>query len=133
MEIWKKPKNPQLLLANSQMQLNTYFTSLALTVTFSVFAKADTMATFNAVFASVDTIVAFSNNDCDGAMGATVQCDGSCHQFAGRHSLKVIFRKNIKLQKGFSFNDAHLLTTRSTVEVAPIVSHTLRTTAAVSL
>ena len=58
------------------MHLNGFFTSLALAMTFAVFAKAD-------------TIVAFSGSSCDGGAGNTVQCDGSCHQFGGRHSLRV--------------------------------------------
>lgn len=30
--------------------------------------------------------IAWSGNACDGAQGAMVPCDGSCHSFAGRHS-----------------------------------------------
>ncbi|KAF9035173.1 hypothetical protein BJ165DRAFT_1355826 [Panaeolus papilionaceus] len=44
---------------------------------------------FAAVSTRADTIVAFSGSSCDGSAGATVQCDGSCHQFAGRHSVRV--------------------------------------------
>ncbi|PPQ96767.1 hypothetical protein CVT26_006256 [Gymnopilus dilepis] len=39
--------------------------------------------------AEADTIVAFSGSSCDGDVGSTVQCDGSCHQFSGRHSLRI--------------------------------------------
>ncbi|KAF5328736.1 hypothetical protein D9619_011492 [Psilocybe cf. subviscida] len=42
-----------------------------------------------AVISKADTIVAFSGNSCDGDVGNTVQCDGSCHQFGGRHSVRV--------------------------------------------
>lgn len=38
---------------------------------------------------AADTIVAFSGNFCDGDEGLTVPCDGSCHQFDGRHSVFV--------------------------------------------
>lgn len=34
-------------------------------------------------------ITAFSGNTCDGAAGLNVPCDGSCHQFNGRHSFRV--------------------------------------------
>ena len=46
-----------------------------------------------AAFAKADTIVAFGGSFCDGDVGNTVQCDGSCHQFGGRYSnsLQVIF------------------------------------------
>ncbi|KAF9552354.1 hypothetical protein CPC08DRAFT_674203 [Agrocybe pediades] len=50
--------------------------TLILTVGFSSLCKAD-------------TIVAFNGNECDGDEGATVPCDGSCHQFAGRHSVFI--------------------------------------------
>ncbi|KAF9564507.1 hypothetical protein CPC08DRAFT_660352 [Agrocybe pediades] len=52
------------------------YTTLVLAVGFLSLCKAD-------------TIVAFNGNSCDGAAGATVQCDGSCHQFAGRHSVRI--------------------------------------------
>ncbi|KAM6491666.1 hypothetical protein JOM56_007202 [Amanita muscaria] len=58
------------------MHFSAIFTSLALVVTFSLSANAD-------------TIVAFSGGSCDGDVGNTVQCDGSCHQFGGRHSLRI--------------------------------------------
>ncbi|KAM6496690.1 hypothetical protein JOM56_007163 [Amanita muscaria] len=58
------------------MHFKTIFTSIALAVTFTLSANAD-------------TIVAFSSTTCDGAVGNTVQCDGSCHQFGGRHSLRI--------------------------------------------
>ncbi|KAF8185723.1 hypothetical protein BJ912DRAFT_959316 [Pholiota molesta] len=58
------------------MHFNTPFTSLALALTFALSANAD-------------TIVAFSTNTCSGDIGNTVQCDGSCHLFTGRHSLLI--------------------------------------------
>ncbi|KAF8185722.1 hypothetical protein BJ912DRAFT_1040804 [Pholiota molesta] len=58
------------------MHFNAFFASLALAASFALLAKAD-------------TIVAFSGSSCDGDVGATVQCDGSCHQFGGRHSLRI--------------------------------------------
>ncbi|TFK40560.1 hypothetical protein BDQ12DRAFT_457622 [Crucibulum laeve] len=58
------------------MHFNAFFASLALAVTFALSANAD-------------TIVAFSGSSCDGSAGNTVQCDGSCHQFGGRHSVRT--------------------------------------------
>lgn len=34
-------------------------------------------------------ITAFSGNNCDGAVGVDVACDGSCIPFSGRHSFRV--------------------------------------------
>ncbi|EIW52702.1 uncharacterized protein TRAVEDRAFT_53143 [Trametes versicolor FP-101664 SS1] len=34
-------------------------------------------------------ITGFSGNSCDGDVGLNVPCDGSCHQFGGRHSFRV--------------------------------------------
>jgi nucleotidyltransferase/DNA polymerase involved in DNA repair len=64
------------LTVSFTMHFNAFFASLALAASFALLAKAD-------------TIVAFSGSSCDGDVGATVQCDGSCHQFGGRHSLRV--------------------------------------------
>lgn len=49
------------------------------------------LVTYSALAAKAATIVAFSGSVCDGSVGNTVQCDGSCHQFSGRHSLRVSF------------------------------------------
>ncbi|KDR70651.1 hypothetical protein GALMADRAFT_229967 [Galerina marginata CBS 339.88] len=54
----------------------------------SIFAPVILAVAF-ALSAQADTIVAFSGSQCDGAVGNTVQCDGSCHQFSGRHSLRI--------------------------------------------
>ncbi|KAF8187127.1 hypothetical protein BJ912DRAFT_970170 [Pholiota molesta] len=58
------------------MYFNAFFTSLLLAATFTFSTNAD-------------TIVAFSSTLCDGSVGDTVQCDSSCHQFTGRHSLMI--------------------------------------------
>lgn len=70
------------------MHLNFFFTSLAFAVAFAGFAKAD-------------TIVAFSGSTCDGDAGDTVQCDGSCHLFGGRHSLLVSLKKTAHTKSRF--------------------------------
>ena len=34
--------------------------------------------------------IAWSGDACDGDQGATAACDGSCGDFAGRHSFEVL-------------------------------------------
>ncbi|KAF8893156.1 hypothetical protein CPB84DRAFT_1783308 [Gymnopilus junonius] len=58
------------------MKFSALFTSIALIVAFTSSINAD-------------TIVPFSGSTCDGVAGSTVQCDGSCHLFGGRHSVKI--------------------------------------------
>ncbi|KAF8187126.1 hypothetical protein BJ912DRAFT_970167 [Pholiota molesta] len=53
-----------------------FFASLLLAATFAFSAHAD-------------TIVAFDGSFCNDSVGDTVQCDSSCHLFAGRHSLMI--------------------------------------------
>ena len=38
---------------------------------------------------SIADIIGFSGNECDGAEGDDVPCDGSCHSFSGRHSFEA--------------------------------------------
>ncbi|KAH9474767.1 hypothetical protein JR316_0013232 [Psilocybe cubensis] len=58
------------------MFFNKSFSALAVALLFSVSAQAA-------------TIVAYSGNTCNGNVGNTVPCDGSCRSFSGRHSLKI--------------------------------------------
>ncbi|EJD44465.1 hypothetical protein AURDEDRAFT_166556 [Auricularia subglabra TFB-10046 SS5] len=34
-------------------------------------------------------VIAWSGDNCNGAQGADVPCDGSCHDFSGRHSFRA--------------------------------------------
>ncbi|KAF9062853.1 hypothetical protein BDP27DRAFT_1233022 [Rhodocollybia butyracea] len=38
---------------------------------------------------AAQNLVAWSGNACDGDEGDSVPCDGSCHQFGGRHSYEA--------------------------------------------
>ncbi|PPQ93333.1 hypothetical protein CVT25_014462 [Psilocybe cyanescens] len=59
------------------MLFNTFFTLLAFVATFAISSVQAT-----------NTIVAYGNDDCTGSVGNTVNCDNSCHSFAGRHSIQ---------------------------------------------
>ncbi|PPQ92251.1 hypothetical protein CVT25_008933 [Psilocybe cyanescens] len=58
------------------MYFSSLITSLALMACLSASARGA-------------TIVGYGSTSCDGSVGDTVQCDGSCHSFTDRHSLKV--------------------------------------------
>ncbi|PPQ93815.1 hypothetical protein CVT25_013524 [Psilocybe cyanescens] len=58
------------------MLFKSFFTSLSLAATLAFSARADTIAAYN-------------GTDCTGSVGNSVQCDGSCHDFTDRHSLKT--------------------------------------------
>lgn len=54
-------------------------------------------------------IIAFDGSTCNGAAGDNVPCDGSCHQFTGRESFKVLSRL-ISTRGNIMTNQDHFFT-----------------------
>ena len=75
------------------LRLNPFDLSMR-SFTFSVVAAA-----LLAVLSVNADLIAWSGNTCDGDQGNNVPCDGSCHQFGGRHSFEV----SLKLQTSLKF------------------------------